>query len=60
MGKSATRLTKAESDLRNEIQELNKLTRSKQFEKRAGLMLNFSYSSRRKQVKVLLVRFILT
>jgi hypothetical protein len=56
MGKSVTRLTKSESQIKNEIYELNKLTKTKIFEKRTGILINFSYSQRKKHIRVHFVK----
>jgi hypothetical protein len=56
MGKSVTRLSKSESQIKNEIYELSKLTKSKIFEKRTGLLINFSYSERKKYIRVHFVK----
>jgi hypothetical protein len=59
MGNSATKIMKTEKQITQDLKSINEITKSKYFEKRAGVLIDFAYDGTRCKIHTLLVLFIL-
>jgi hypothetical protein len=57
MGNSKTRMKRSESQIDEDIKELNLITKNKLFEKRAGLSIEFIYNKNLKLIETRIVKY---